>query len=173
MITPSQVANATRGQLLKITYDLLLGSLDKVKKYGQEKAEKESGVEIGRSRQIIQELIDTLDFKQEISQDLLRIYVYINGLLIKSLMVYDRALIDEAKGLINQLLEGWNGAIANDSKFLINVSFSNINTLLLSSSSDIPIPSNEVLILSSSLIFLSSSSISNLILFIFSSLEAN
>jgi len=116
MITPSQVANATRGQLLKITYDLLLGSLDNVKKYGQEKAEKEFGVEIGRSRQILQELIDTLDFKQEISRDLLRIYVYINGLLIKSLMVYDASLIDEAKGLINQLLEGWDGAIANDSK---------------------------------------------------------
>ena len=118
MITPSQVANATRGQLLKITYDLLLGSLDNIKKYGEEKAEKEFGAEVGRSRQILQELIDTLDFKQEISQDLLRIYVYINGLLIKSLMVYDGALIDEAKGLINQLLEGWNGAIANDSKSL-------------------------------------------------------
>lgn len=116
MITPSQVANATRGQLLKITYDLLLGSLDNVKKYGQEKAEKEFGVEIGRSRQILQELIDTLDFKQAISRDLLRLYVYINGLLIKSLMVYDASLIDEAKGLINQLLEGWEEAIANDPK---------------------------------------------------------
>ncbi|HHX61512.1 MAG TPA: flagellar protein FliS [Epulopiscium sp.] len=118
MITPSQVANATRGQLLKITYDLLLESMDNIKRYGEEKAEKEFGVEVGRSRQILQELIDTLDFKQEISQDLLRIYVYINGLLIKSLMVYDASLIDEAKGLINQLLEGWNGAIANDSKSL-------------------------------------------------------
>ncbi|HHX61336.1 MAG TPA: flagellar protein FliS [Epulopiscium sp.] len=116
MITPSQVANATRGQLLKITYDLLLESLDNIKKYGKEKAEKEFGAEIGRSRQILQELIDTLDFKQEISQGLLRIYVYINGLLIKSLMVYDASHIDEAKGLINQLLEGWDGAIANDPK---------------------------------------------------------
>lgn len=118
MITPSQVANATRGQLLKITYDLLLGSLDNIKQYGQEKAEKEFGVEIGRARQILQELIDTLDFKQTISKDLLRIYVYINGLLIKSLMVYDASLIDQAKGLINQLLEGWDGAIAKDSESL-------------------------------------------------------
>lgn len=115
MITASQVANATRGQLLKITYDLLLESLDNIKKYGKEKSEKEYGVEIGRSRQILQELIDTLDFKQEIAQDLLRLYVYINGLLIKSLMVYDESLIDESKMLINQLLEGWDGAIANDS----------------------------------------------------------
>lgn len=118
MITASQVANATRGQLLKITYDLLLESLDNVKKYGKEKSEKEFGAEVGRSRQILQELIDTLDFKQEIAQDLLRIYVYINGLLIKSLMVYDETLIDESKMLINQLLEGWNGAIANDPKIL-------------------------------------------------------
>ena len=118
MITASQVANATRGQLLKITYDLLLESLDNIKKYANEKAEKEGKeftTEIGRSRQILQELIDTLDFKQEISQDLLRIYVYINGLLIKSLMVYEESLIEESKMLINQLLEGWNGAIANDS----------------------------------------------------------
>lgn len=114
MITASQVANATRGQLLKITYDLLLESLNNVKKYHGEKAEKEFHKEIGRSRQILQELIDTLDFKQEISQGLLSIYVYMNGLLIKSLMKYDDALIDEAKGLINQLLEGWDGAIAND-----------------------------------------------------------
>ena len=115
MITASQVANATRGQLLKITYDLLLESLDNIKKYGKEKSEKEYGVEIGRSRQILQELIDTLDFKQEIAQDLLKLYVYINGLLIKSLIVYDESLIDESKMLINQLLEGWDGAIANDS----------------------------------------------------------
>lgn len=118
MITASQVANATRGQLLKITYDLLLESLDNLKKYHREKVEKEFHTEIGRSRQILQELIDTLDFKQEISQDLLSIYVYINGLLIKSLMKYDDARIDEAKGLINQLLEGWDGAVANDSASL-------------------------------------------------------
>lgn len=118
MITASQVANATRGQLLKITYDLLLESLDNIKKYANEKSEKEFASGIGRSRQILQELIDTLDFKQAISQDLLRIYVYINGLLIKSLIAYDESLIDESKMLINQLVEGWEGAIANDPKTL-------------------------------------------------------
>lgn len=114
MITASQVANATRGQLLRITYDLLLGSLDNIKKYAKDQSEKEFGLELARSRQILQELIDTLDFKQEIAQDLLSIYVYINGLLIKSLITYDDALIEESKNLINRLLEGWDGATAKD-----------------------------------------------------------
>ncbi|HHX62713.1 MAG TPA: flagellar protein FliS [Epulopiscium sp.] len=118
MITASQVANATRGQLLKITYDLLLESLDNVKQYGHEKTEDQFAKEIGRSRQILQELIDTLDFTQEISKDLLRIYVYINGLLIKNLMVYDESLIDESKMLINQLVEGWDEVIAKDHESL-------------------------------------------------------
>lgn len=116
MITASQVANATRGQLLKITYDLLLESLDNIKKYAKEQAEKEYAYEVGRSRQILQELIDTLDFKQEIAQNLMQIYVYINGLLIKSLINYDENRIDESKSLINQLLEGWDGAVAKDTQ---------------------------------------------------------
>lgn len=114
MITASQVANATRGQLLRITYDLLLESLDNVKKHAKDQSEKEFGIAVARSRQILQELIDTLDFKQEMAQDLLSIYVYINGLLIKSLMRYNDALVEESKGLINQLLEGWDGATSND-----------------------------------------------------------
>ncbi len=116
MITASQVANATRGQLLKITYDLLLESLENIKKHAQEGAQKEYSYEVARSRQILQELIDTLDFKQEISQNLMQIYVYINGLLIKSLINYDEVLIDESKALINQLLEGWDGATAKDTE---------------------------------------------------------
>ena len=44
MITASQVANATRGQLLRITYDLLLESLDNVKKHAKGKSEKEFGL---------------------------------------------------------------------------------------------------------------------------------
>lgn len=116
MITSSQVANATQGQLLRITYDLLLESLDSVKKHAKDQSEKEFGAALARSRQILQELIDTLDFKQEIAQDLLKIYVYINGLLIKSLMKYDDALIEESKDLINELLEGWDGVIKKDQK---------------------------------------------------------
>ncbi len=114
MITASQVANATRGQLLRITYDLLLESLDNIKKHAKDKSEKKFGLEVARSRQILQELIDTLDFKQELAQDLLGIYVYINGRLIKSLMVYDDTLIDESQDLINRLLEGWDGITDND-----------------------------------------------------------
>ncbi len=114
MITASQVANATQGQLLRITYDLLLESLDNIKRYGKDQQEKKFTKEVGRSRQILQELIDTLDFKQAIAQDLLSIYVYINGLLIKNLIRYDAGLIDEAKDLINRLLEGWDVATASD-----------------------------------------------------------
>lgn len=114
MITPSQVANATQGQLLKITYDLLLESLDNIKKYASEETTKEIGQETNRARQILQTLIDTLDFSQEISNDLLRVYTYVNGLLIKTLMAYDELLIDEAKVLINELMEGWEGAIAKE-----------------------------------------------------------
>lgn len=114
MITPSQVANATRGQLLKITYELLLESLKNIKACGEEKTEKEFQAAIGRSRQILQELIDTLDFKQELAKDLLRIYVYINGLLMKSLITYDESLINESESLVNRLMEGWEEAIKND-----------------------------------------------------------
>ncbi|NLI89481.1 MAG: flagellar protein FliS [Epulopiscium sp.] len=114
MIKASQVANATRGQLLRITYDLLLDSLDNIKKHANENEEREFQAEVERSRQILQELIDTLDFEQEMSRDLLRLYVYINGLLIKSIMKYEDSLIDEAKNLINTLMIGWDEAIDSD-----------------------------------------------------------
>lgn len=114
MITAAQVANATRGQLLQITYDLLLESIENIKKYARLDDSKEFAMEVQHARAILQELIDTLDFKEEIAKNLLQLYVYINGLLIKTFVSYDEALLKEATTLINNLLEGWKEATAQD-----------------------------------------------------------
>lgn len=114
MITAAKVANATQGQLLQMTYELLLHSMDHIKKYGLAKDHQELIAEVQHARRILQELIDTLNFEQDLSKDLLRIYVYINGILIKNLISYDGALIEEAKGLINKLLEGWSEVVASN-----------------------------------------------------------
>lgn len=95
-ITVSRVANASRGELLCITYELLL---ERIKNAGQKEGE-ERKIESKKAIEIIQMLVADLDFNIEISKELFRIYVYVQGLLIQSKA---REGFDEAYKLIEKL----------------------------------------------------------------------
>ncbi|WP_054742739.1 flagellar protein FliS [Cellulosilyticum ruminicola] len=79
-ITVCSVVNASRGELLCITYELLL---ERIKSAGQKEG-KERKIESKKAIEIIQMLVADLDFEIEISKELFKIYVYVQGLLIQS-----------------------------------------------------------------------------------------
>ncbi len=107
MITVSSVANASRGQLLCITYELLLERIQSARqKEGQERK-----LEAKKAIDVLQMLVSDLDFNIEISKELFRIYVYVQGLLIQS---KDSQKLEEAYKLIEKIYMGFKEAVEKE-----------------------------------------------------------
>lgn len=103
MITVSSIVNASRGELLCITYEMLLENI----KAAEESTYEEQEKHLKKAIDIIQMLVGDLDFEFDLSKELFRIYVYIQGLLVSA---KNREKITEAYTLINKLYEGFKNA---------------------------------------------------------------
>lgn len=108
-ITVSSVANASKGELLCITYELLL---ERIKNAGQKEG-NERKIESKKAVEIIQMLVADLDFSIEISKELFRIYVYVQGLLIQSKASEG---FDEAYKLIEKLYSAFKEIAEKEEK---------------------------------------------------------
>lgn len=79
MITVSAIANATKGQLLCITYEIFLYSIKEALKETEDKREEY----IFKAIDVIKVLVQDLDFEQPIAHELLRLYIYMQGILLE------------------------------------------------------------------------------------------
>lgn len=100
MITVSNVANASRGELLCMTYELLLEQIELAIK--SESSEQKKYLDKGI--RIIRMLVGDLNFEIELSNELFRIYVYVQGLLIQGKSVEK---LEEAYRLICKIYEAF------------------------------------------------------------------
>jgi len=100
MITVSKIANASRGELLCITYELLLEQIEMAIK--SEESERKKHIE--KSIQIIRMLVGDLDFEVSLSSELFRIYVYVQGLLIQA---KTNQKLEEAYGLMHKIYDAF------------------------------------------------------------------
>ena len=101
MITVSNVVNASKGELLCITYELLLEQIELGKTSNDI---EERNKHIKKAIEIIQMLVGDLNFEYELSKELFRIYVYVQGLLVNA---KKREQLEEAYRLIHKLYEGF------------------------------------------------------------------
>lgn len=109
MITVERVASASRGELLCITYELLMESIKKID-LCREVEEKERYK--NKVLEIIKMLIGDLDFNYEIAKPLFHLYIYVQKLIIqgKSNKEYK-----EAYELIQKLYSAYQEATLLDS----------------------------------------------------------
>lgn len=105
-ITAVQIANATPGQLICITYQLILEQIGIAKK-SKGKDEKAHKKAVERAQKFLRELMDALDFQHEISLQLMELYLYVNKLLIQSMIKEDEEPLAEAEKILHTLLSGW------------------------------------------------------------------
>lgn len=103
MITVSTIANASRGELLCITYEILLENIKAAEGNTGEEREKK----LKKSIEIIQMLVGDLNFEFDLSKELFRIYVYVQGLLVNAKTVEP---IEEAYKIISKIYEGFKQA---------------------------------------------------------------
>ena len=107
MITVSNVAQASRGELLCMTYELLLEQIEQAIK--SEVPERKKYLD--KSIQILRMLVGDLDFEIPLSSELFRIYVYVQGLLIQGKTVKK---LEEAYRLVNKIYEAFKKITEED-----------------------------------------------------------
>lgn len=101
MVTVSNVVNASKGELLCITYELLLEEIEMAQK-SQEVDDRKRHIQ--KAIKIVQMLAKDLNYEAEIANDLFRLYVYVQGLLINARR---NDKLEEAYKLIHTIYEGY------------------------------------------------------------------
>ncbi|WP_180270791.1 flagellar protein FliS [Sporanaerobium hydrogeniformans] len=100
MVTVSRVANATRGELLCITYEILLENI----KLAIEQQETRE-IYLKKAIETLHVLAEGLNLEYALAGEILRLYIYVQGLLL-TYKVTDKEL-EEAYFIIRSLLEGY------------------------------------------------------------------
>jgi flagellar protein FliS len=108
------VTTASREQVLIMLYEAAIKHLKKASECCQTKDLAGKGVAVGKAHDIINELSNTLDFTVggEIAKNLERLYAFMIEQIVQGNLNNDPAKFDAARKLLENLLEGWKGAIA-------------------------------------------------------------
>lgn len=114
----TSVTTANRGQLLLMLYE---GAINNVKKASLAIDKKDlalKGQAIGKAHDIINELLNTLDFEVggEIARDLERLYNFMTEQLVKANMESSKESLQTVQRLMETLLEGWKVAVEQVNK---------------------------------------------------------
>ncbi|NDF15282.1 flagellar export chaperone FliS [bacterium] len=107
------VTTASREQVLIMLYE---GAIKHLKKAAESCVTKDlaaKGVAVGKAHDIINELSNSLNFSVggEIAKNLERLYGFAVDQIIQGNLNNDPAKFDAARKILENLLEGWKGAI--------------------------------------------------------------
>ena len=107
------VTTASREQILIMLYEGAIKQLKKASECCQANDVAGKGVAVGKAHDIINELSNSLDFKVggDIAKNLERLYSFMVDQIIQGNMNNDPTRFDAARKLLENLLEGWKGAI--------------------------------------------------------------
>lgn len=108
------VTTASREQVLIMLYEGAIKHLKKAAECCQSKDLAAKGVAVGKAHDIINELSNSLDFNVggEIAKNLERLYGFAIDQIIQGNMNNDPEKFDAARKVLENLLEGWKGAIS-------------------------------------------------------------
>jgi flagellar protein FliS len=108
------VTTASKEQVLIMLYEGAIKHLKKASESCQKKDMPGKGVAVGKAHDIIMELSNSLDFTVggDIAKNLERLYTFMIEQIMQGNINNDPAKFDQARGLLENLLEGWKGAIA-------------------------------------------------------------
>ncbi len=110
----ARITQANRSELVVVIYDVILDSMrEGLEAY----ANDDKGVfveKIRHGQKFLLELMNTLDFKYDISKELLRLYIFVNKQMINSCIKIDATLIDGAIDVMEKLKAGFVGVAAED-----------------------------------------------------------
>jgi flagellar protein FliS len=107
------IKTATRGQLLIMLYEAAIQNVKKATAAIDKKDIVAKGVGIGKAHDIINELLNTLNFEVggAIAQDLERLYNFMTEQLVKANIENNKEILISVQKLLETLLVGWREAV--------------------------------------------------------------
>ncbi len=118
------VKTANRGQLLLMLYEKAIENVKKASVAVDAKDLAGKGTSIGKAHDIVNELMNTLDFNVggDIARDLERLYHFMTELLVKANIegsknpTAAKEALNTVRKLLETLLDGWRGAVEQVNK---------------------------------------------------------
>lgn len=112
------VKTANRGQILIMLYEAAIQNVKKASAAVDKNDRSAKGIHIGKVHDIVNELVNTLDFEVggAIATDLERLYNFMAEQLIKANMDNSKAPLLTVQKLLETLLQGWRVAVADAQK---------------------------------------------------------
>ncbi len=110
----TQVTTATKEQVLILLYEGCIKYLKVASDAAAKKDLNAKGIAVGKAHDIINELSNTLDFNVggEVAKNLENLYSFMTAELLAGNVANDPAKFDAVRKLMETLLEGWKGAVA-------------------------------------------------------------
>jgi flagellar protein FliS len=107
------VKTANRGQIVIMLYEAAIQNVKKAAVAIDQKDIPAKGMAIGKAHDIINELLNTLDFEVggNIAKDLERLYNFMTEQLVKANLEISKEPLQTVQKLLETLLEGWKGAV--------------------------------------------------------------
>ncbi|MGL4736102.1 MAG: flagellar protein FliS [Cellulosilyticaceae bacterium] len=101
MMTAATIAHASQIELLCLTYELFLEDIEQALACRGEVRKKR----IAHGREVLLQLVESLNFEEQIAKELFQMYIYIQNILINELEKDDK--LDEVRRLMRTIYEGY------------------------------------------------------------------
>jgi flagellar protein FliS len=108
------VTTASKEQVLIMLYEAAIKHLKKAAECCQKNDLAGKGTAVGKAHDIINELSNSLDFQVggEVAKNLERLYSFMVEQIVQGNINNEPAKFDQARSMLETLLEGWKGAVA-------------------------------------------------------------
>lgn len=110
----TRVTQSNRSELVVVIYEAILASIEEGKKSLSEKDIEQTRKEITRARELITELMGSLDLQYEISHYLRQLYIYAGQELCQGIANRDPEQFDHASRIFEKLLPSFQEVAEQD-----------------------------------------------------------
>ena len=104
-----RVSQASPCELVVIMYDLILDDVKNAREAKKAGDEKQYQADLVHAGKFVNELMDALDFSQQISFRLMSLYIYVNKMLVKARINKKWDSLNDVELVIEKLRAGYDG----------------------------------------------------------------
>ena len=104
-----RVSQASPCELVVIMYDIILDDIKNAKEAKAAGDEKQYQADLVHAGKFVNELMDSLDFSEQISFRLMSLYIYVNKMLVKARVSRKWDSLNDVEMVIEKLRAGFDG----------------------------------------------------------------
>ena len=110
----ARITQANRSELVVITFDLIIESIEEAKKSFETKDYLTYERELKRVQKLINELMGSLDYRFPIAKELFQLYSFSNHRVVDALFKRKPELLDSVNSVMGKIRVGFEGVAKED-----------------------------------------------------------